>query len=170
MKETPAQYTRRILGYQRGKRPLSVLAATPRRIETLLRGATDKKLKWMPGPERWSIGHILAHMADAELTVGFRIRLALGSNGTRIQAFNQDAWAANLRYERQNPRTSFAVYRTIREHNLRLLRLLPQRMWNHYGMHEERGKETISRMTEMLAGHDLNHLNQIRHIIRGKTA
>jgi hypothetical protein len=33
-------------------------------------------------------------------------------------------------------------------------------------MHSERGRETITRMTEMLAGHDLNHLMQIKKIIQ----
>jgi hypothetical protein len=49
MQETPAQYTRRLLGYQQGKRPVSVLTATPRRIGNLLRGATNKKLKGKAG-------------------------------------------------------------------------------------------------------------------------
>ena len=167
MQETPAQYTRRLLGYQQGKKTASVLAATPRRIRHLLRGATDRTLKGKPGPGVWSIGEILAHMADTELTFGFRIRLVLGSNGTRIQAFDQDVWATNFRYERHDPRASFDSYSAQREHNLRLLRLLPRGMWNYYGMHEERGKETIKRMTEMLAGHDLNHLKQIEKILRG---
>jgi hypothetical protein len=168
MQETPAQYIRRLLGYQEGKKPASVLAATPRRIRTMLRGVTHKRLKEKPAPGAWSIGEILAHMADTELTFGFRLRLVLGSNGTRIQAFDQDVWATNFRYEKQDPKASFDSYRAQRVHNLRLLRLLPRGMWNYYGMHEERGKETVQRMTEMMAGHDLNHLQQIEKILRRK--
>lgn len=166
MQETPAQYTRRILSYQKGKRPLAVLSATPRRIGKLLKGAPGRKLRWNPGPGRWSAGEILAHMADAELTFGFRMRLILGSNGTRVQAFDQDVWATNFRYDKQDPRASFESYRAQREHNVRLLRLLPKGMWSYYGMHEERGKETITRLAEMMAGHDLNHLKQIEGILR----
>ena len=165
MQETPAQYTRRILSYQKGKRPLAVLSATPRRIGKLLKGAPGRKLRWNPGPGKWSAGEILAHMADAELTFGFRMRLILGSNGTRVQAFDQDVWATNFRYDRQDVQESLEAFRAQREHNLRLLRLLPAAMWNYYGMHDERGKETITRMTQMSAGHDLNHLQQIRRIL-----
>jgi hypothetical protein len=168
MQETPAQYTRRLLGYQEGKKPSAVLRATPRRIRNLLRGATNRRLREKPEPGAWSIGEILAHMADTELTFGFRIRLVLGSNGIRIQAFDQDVWATNFRYEKHDPRASFDAYSAQREHNLRLLRLLAPGMWNYYGMHEERGKETVKRMTEMLAGHDLNHLKQIEKILGGK--
>ena len=170
MKETAAQYRRRILGYQKGKNPVAVLAATPRKIAALLRRATSRELRRKTEPDRWSAGEILAHMADAELTFGFRMRLVLGSNGTRIPAFDQDVWATNLQYDRQDPRASFDAYRAGREHNLRLLRLLPPGMWSYYGMHEERGKETIARMTEMMAGHDLNHLRQIAGLLNGRGA
>ena len=34
-------------------------------------------------------------------------------------------------------------------------------------MHSERGKETVARVTEMLAGHNLNHLKTIREILKG---
>jgi hypothetical protein len=166
MNETPAQYTRRILGYQRGKKPFTVLSATPRRMGVLLRGVSANKLRWKPAPDKWSIGEILAHLADTEVTFGFRLRLVLGSNGTRIQAFDQDVWATNFRYEQQDPRGSFQAYRAQRAHNIRLLRLLPRGMGTYYGVHEERGKETISRMTEMMAGHDINHLRQIESLMR----
>jgi len=170
MHETASQYTKRLLGYQKGKRPVAVLASTPRKIRKLLRGARTQRLRARPAGDRWSVGEILAHMADAEVTFAFRIRSALGSNGTRIQAYDQDVWATNFRYNQQDPRASFESYRALREHNLRLLRLLPKGMWSYYGMHEERGKETIARMTEMMAGHDLNHLMQIERILRGKPA
>jgi len=165
MQETAPQYTRRILGYQKGKRPLTVLARTPGTIGRLIARAPRSVLTAPPGPGRWSIGEIIAHLADTELTFGFRVRLVLGSNGARIQAFDQDVWATNFRYDLQNPRESLEAFRNAREHNLRLLRLLPSGMWNYYGMHDERGKETVTRMTQMSAGHDLNHLKQIREII-----
>lgn len=32
-------------------------------------------------------------------------------------------------------------------------------------MHSERGKETVKRVVELMAGHDLNHLKQIKAIL-----
>jgi hypothetical protein len=167
MQETAAEYTRRLLGYQRGKRPVSVMATTPRKIGALLKGTARAKLRWKPGPGRWSVGEILAHLADTELVFGFRIRFVLGSNGARIQAFDQDVWATNFRYDKHDPKASFDAFSAQRVHNLGFLRILPKSMWTYYGMHEERGKETIARMTAMMAGHDLNHLMQIERILKG---
>lgn len=40
MKETPQQYTKRILKNQQGKDPVSVLSSTPAKIAKLLRGVS----------------------------------------------------------------------------------------------------------------------------------
>ncbi len=44
---------------------------------------------------------------------------------------------------------------------VRQLECLPRESWDLYGMHSERGKETVTRVTEMTAGHDVNHVKQI---------
>jgi hypothetical protein len=35
-------------------------------------------------------------------------------------------------------------------------------------MHAERGQESIEHMALLIAGHDLNHLQQIERIVKGK--
>ena len=35
-------------------------------------------------------------------------------------------------------------------------------------MHAERGQETVERILHMMAGHDLNHLQQIEQILKKK--
>ncbi len=168
MQETPQQYTKRILGYVKGQQPLRVQQATPKKIERLIRRLSRPQMRRRPAPGKWSISEILAHLADTELVGGYRIRLILNSNRTPIQAFDQDVWARNANYARQDPRKSLETFCTLREANLRLLRSLPKRKWSNYGMHSERGKETIARVAQMFAGHDLNHLEQIARIARQK--
>ena len=170
MQETPQQYTKRILETLKGKEPMTVLSSTPSKITRLLRGISRKRLTTRPEPGRWSVAEVLAHLADAELVTGFRMRLILGSNRTPIQAFDQDIWATYSHYEKHDPRLSLEAFRIQRERNFRLLKSLPKNMWNHYGMHSERGKETIRRMAQMLAGHDINHLKQVERLVRGQGA
>jgi hypothetical protein len=55
----------------------------------------------------------------------------------------------------------------MREANLAMLRSLPSNLWENYGMHQERGKETITHIVRMFAGHDLNHIAQIEQIKKG---
>lgn len=44
MNETPQQYAERVLGYVEGKDPLKILATTPAKLASLLKGKTKKQL------------------------------------------------------------------------------------------------------------------------------
>ncbi len=168
MNETPQQYTQRVVGYVEGKQPLAVQAATARKLERLIKGIPTGKLRKRPAPDKWSVGEILAHLADAEIVGGFRMRLILGAPGTPIAAFDQDSWVTSGHYAKRDPRKSLEQFRAIREANLTLLNSLTPEQWKQYGTHSERGQETIEHIVRMFAGHDLNHLQQIERILAAK--
>jgi uncharacterized damage-inducible protein DinB len=166
MQEKAEQYTRRITGYVRGKNHFKVLQATTNKLHRAIRNATPAMLKRKPAPDKWSVAEILAHLAENELVFGYRLRFVLGSNGATIQAFDQNAWQANAGYLNKHPRQAFQLFATLRGNNIALLRSLSKEQWDFYGMHQERGKETIHRMVELFAGHDINHLKQIKGILK----
>jgi hypothetical protein len=168
MNETPQQYTQRILGYVKGKQPLAVQAATPKKLERFIKGASKAKLRRRPAPEKWSVSEIIAHLADGEIVGGFRLRFILGSPGSPIVAYDQDAWAASGHYGKRDARKSVALFRVLREANLALLKSLKPEQWKLGGMHSERGQESIEHIVRMFAGHDLNHLQQIEKILASK--
>ncbi len=121
MQETPQQYTQRMLKHSQGKNPLRLQKGTHKKLAALTRRLNKKRLTRRPTPDRWSIAEILAHLADAELVIGYRIRLILASNGTTIQAFDQDAWAKTFNYGRRDPKISLETFRFLRENNLQAL-------------------------------------------------
>jgi DinB family protein len=166
MPETPQEYTQRMLNHSKGKDPLRLQQAAPRKFAALTKGLSKKQMARRPAPGKWSIGEILAHLADAELVIGYRLRLILAANGTAIQSFDQDAWADTFNYSRRDPKISLETFRALRENNLRLLSSVPPRLWKNYGEHQERGKETIDHIVKMIAGHDLNHLQQAEKIAK----
>ena len=170
MKETPGQYTQRIFSYTEGKQPLSVQSATAKKLERLIQDVSSAKLRKRPAADKWSAAEILAHLADAEIVGGFRMRMILGAPGTPITAFDQDSWVTSGHYDKRDPRKSLEQFRVVREANLSLLKSLTSDQWKHYGMHSERGQESIEHIVRMFAGHDLNHLRQIEAILgkRGK--
>jgi hypothetical protein len=166
MQETPQQYTQRMLDLSRGKDPLRLQQAAPRKFAALAKGLSKKQLTLRPAPGKWSIAEILAHMADAELVIGYRIRLVLSSDGAVIQAYDQEAWANAFDYNHCAPKISLETFRALRDTNLRLLASVSQRLWKNYGQHSERGKESVEHMVRMVAGHDLNHIMQVEKIAR----
>jgi hypothetical protein len=168
MKETARQYTRRILGYTDGKKALAVQATTAKRLARLIKGVSAARLRKRPGPGKWSVNEILAHLADGEIVGAFRMRLILGSPGSPILAYDQDQWVTSGHYDQRSPQKSLEQFRVFREANLALLRSLTPDQWKLCGIHSERGEESIERIVRMFAGHDLNHLQQIEAILRGQ--
>ena len=168
MQETPQQYRQRILAYLEGQEPVKVQAATAGRLERLVRGATRQRLARRPAPGKWSVNEIVAHLSETEIVVGYRMRMIAGAPGTPIQAFDQDAWAAAGNYAARDTKKSLALFRAVREANLEWLRRLRPEQWEHYGMHAERGQESIEMAVNMIAGHDLNHLRQVEALLAAK--
>ena len=107
----------------------------------------------------------MAHLADAELVGGYRIRAILGAPECAIIGFDQDVWVTALHYDKRTPQKSFEQYRALREANLALLKTLTPQQWKQQGIHNERGAESIETMVRMFAGHDLNHFQQIERIL-----
>ncbi len=168
MQETAQEYTQRLLSYGEGKEPLRLQQAAPKKLAALIKGKSSKQLMRRPAPDKWSVAEIAAHLADAELAISWRLRQILSSNTIPIQAYDQDAWARTFNYAKRDPRESLASYRTLREANVTLLKLVPRKLWDNYGIHQERGNESVSHVVKMVAGHDLNHLQQIERILKPK--
>jgi uncharacterized damage-inducible protein DinB len=166
MQETPEQYTQRMLSHSQGKDAMRLQGAAPAKFAALIKRLDKKRLTRRPAPGKWSIAEILAHLADAELVIGWRLRSILASDGTTLQPFDQDVWAATFQYGKRDARTSLETFRVLRENNLRLLKSVPKTLWENHGMHQERGRETVAHTMRMIAGHDLNHLQQVEKIVR----
>ena len=167
MNETIEQYKQRIQSYAAGKVPLKVQAKTAEKIEKLIKRIPIAKLRKRPAPDKWSITEIIAYLEDAEIVTSYRIRRILGAPGTQIEAYDQEKWAEAENNAKRDPHAALAVFQTLRVANLALLKSLKPEQWKHFGMHAERGEESIERITEMIAGHDINHLIQIEAILGG---
>ena len=166
MQETAEQYIGRILGYVKEQDAIKVQRTTAGKLKKLTTGLTPTQLKWRPEPAKWSIAEIIAHLADAEIVVSWRMRSVLGENGITIQPFDQDAWASVFSYRNRDTKRSLEVFRVLRENNLAMLKEIAPETWDNYGMHLERGKESIAHLARMFAGHDTNHVLQIERIVK----
>lgn len=165
MKETPQEYTGRILGYVAGQDAWEVLAATPKRLRALVNAASPEALSFAPAPDRWSATQLLAHLADAEIVGSWRLRSVLARDGVELQAYDQEAWASTFRYAQTEPSQSLAVFEALRQANLRLLSTVDPALHQNAGLHQERGRESVAHIMRMYAGHDLNHLGQIERLL-----
>ncbi len=166
MPETFEAYRNRVLSYLGDQEPIAVQQATPSQLERRLRDVAPEELIRRPSPEMWSIAEIVAHLADAELAMGWRLRNMLANPGVALTWWDQAVWAERLGYAQQEASRAAEVFRVLREGNLRLLESVPRARWVEcYGVHEVRGRQTVEDFVRLEAAHDLNHLQQIDRIL-----
>jgi hypothetical protein len=170
MKESVAQYTRRLAALTEKEAPLQVMKSTPSRIARIVRGVPGARLRREPAPEKWSVAEIVAHLAEGEIAVAYRLRQMLTRSGIALHSYDQEAWIRNADHLVADSKAALALFTCLRGANVALLEGLPKERWSHYGMHEERGKESVDRLVRLVAGHDLNHLRQITEILAARGA
>lgn len=159
-------YMRKIDAYRAGRAPLPLLKTGPSKIARAVAGLRKDQLRRRPAPSKWSINEIVGHLVDTEYVYGFRLRMALSESGRPVLAYDQPTWTKVLKHQRRSAPQMMEAIQTMRRATLEVVQSVPRRAWNRYGLHPERGKETVRRTLELVAGHDLNHLDQIRAIRR----
>jgi len=164
MPDSP-EYLARIKALAADQDFMAVQRQTPALLAELIAGVADAKLRERPQPGKWSVGEVLAHLAEDELVTSWRYRQMLENAGAPLASFDQDLWARAGQYGSWAPQESLTMYRLLREANLRFLTALSPDDWQRHGVHAERGKISIKDLARHMAGHDLNHAEQVRKIL-----
>jgi uncharacterized damage-inducible protein DinB len=145
---------------------LGSLAAAPRRLAASIRRTRGPRLRRRPAPREWSVVEVLAHLLDAEVTLGFRVRKAAAEPGGVLVAWDQDKWAAGLHHRRADPRATLGAFTALRADTVALIRRLSPAQRRAPGRHPEYGRLRVDQILAHWAEHDLNHLQQIQTTLK----
>ncbi len=160
------RYVQSLLELLGQRDPLVTMPELPRSVEKLVTGLDDTQLRRPEKPGKWSIMQVAQHLADTELVYRYRLRKVLAQPQSVIQGYDQDLWANELKYNEGDLTETLELLRVLRTANLKMLRSLSKAQLERYGLHSERGPESVRKMLQMIAAHDLLHLNQIKRIKR----
>ncbi|HYB70598.1 MAG TPA: DinB family protein, partial [Candidatus Bathyarchaeia archaeon] len=150
----------------------------------LLADRTAETLSRRPDPASWSVTEIVCHLRDVEelFLVRFQTILAaddpqiltLGATPEALAAWSiggeighpldPDRWAEDRQYARQDATAALAAFVRRRGETIALLDGLNAAQWRRGGIHQARGRMTLDEWVASLAGHDDNHLEQLRHL------
>lgn len=151
------------------ERPVeAILSSTPQALHAVLDQIGETEVETRPAPGKWSAREIACHLADCELVFGFRLRQTLAENNPTIQPFDQDKWAAS--YLGADAVQALRVFTALRGWNLQLIQSAMPAAAGRTMTHPERGTMTFQTVIETMAGHDLNHLAQLRRIVGAPAA
>jgi uncharacterized damage-inducible protein DinB len=158
-------YLTRLRDYVQGKDPLELQRQTPAVLAETVAKASDEQLTTRPSKDKWSVGEILAHLAEDEIATAWRYRQMVEHTGLQLAGFDQELWARIGDYASRAPHESLALFRLLRNANLQFLEHITPEQWESYGIHAERGRITVRDLVFHMAGHDANHVEQIRRIL-----
>lgn len=163
-KEQGRAYTAAILGLVGDGDPLTILRATADAIRVAIQGLTPDVLALHEAPGKWSIRQVVQHLADSEVVFAWRLRLVLAHDQPPITGYDQDLWAQRLGYDDVDIAEAIELFSVLRRSNLRLLDRATPDDRARYGIHAERGNESVAHMMKLYAGHDRLHLQQIARV------
>lgn len=164
--EAAGAYVRSLVALVGTRDPIEVLTELPGWLEARTTSLDDAQRRRPEAPGKWSVHDAVQHLADAETAFLWRTRLIAAEEGEpALQGYDQDRWAAHLRYQGAPFAEVLEEVIVMRRRNLRFVRTLEPHELERAGRHVERGRESLSLMLSLMAGHDLVHRRQIDRII-----
>lgn len=159
-----AAYIAALLQLLGDQNPLAVQGELLGEMRRLVGRLSGEELLEPEAPGKWSILEVVSHLVDQELVNSYRLRAIVAEDEPVIQGYDQDRWAARLRYRETEIEDLLRELEALRGRNLRLYRQLSEGELDRVGIHTERGRETARRLRALTAAHDLVHRRQIERI------
>jgi uncharacterized damage-inducible protein DinB len=145
---------------------LNIVAETPARLRNALKGVSKKLLLWTPGPGKWSILEIVAHMRDMERDAYLgRYRRILTEENPALPDLDGDVIALRSGYRSMKLPEIVRDWTKLRKECLKLLKSVKGARWERVGTHETAGPLSMEDFLRRQAmGNDEAHLAQIEGI------
>ena len=143
--------------------PLDVLHRAPGEAAALFGRARPDFLTrpWAPD-KRWSPLDILAHMSLTEWVFGFRTRAVLCDPDTVLHPVAQERWTERCGAQIGSAADHLQDFAALRRANLRTWSTLTPAELGRTGWHTVLERDlSLDFLLRLLAGHDLNHLDQL---------
>jgi hypothetical protein len=148
-----------------GQDPIEALEEFPGILEATVANVSHETMLRTPPSGGWCALQVIEHLADHEMIVGYRVRMIVAEDRPIIPGFDQDAWATRLKWQHRSVAQSMAAFKALRNRNLQLFCSIDQADLARFGIHAERGEESVQHFIELTAGHDRAHLAQIERIL-----
>lgn len=145
------------------QRPISFLEKTPGILELLLHDASPEVLQWKPGPDRWSMQEVLAHLAAIEQIYGTRVRRIVMEEDPALVKYEPPS---GEEIQQKTAREHLEHFIALRRAHVVFLHTVPADAGGRTGRHWEMGSVSVSHLLHELANHDLGHIRQMAELYR----
>jgi hypothetical protein len=123
---------------------------------------TPQQLNAFPVPGTWSIQQIVVHLMDTDLIAAYRMKRIIAEDRPRLDLYDENAFAAGLHYEKQDPTLATATFRSNRMNMGVVLRALPDAAFDRVAVHPEVGDLPLGAVLRLYIHHVDHHVAFIR--------
>jgi hypothetical protein len=145
-----------------GREPLAAMRDAVDRIRSLASQWSPAQFERSYAPGKWTARQILIHLAQTELALGNRARMALSTPGYVAQAFDQDLWIG--RDAALGGREALEALSAMSAMNRAMFASLTDADRAVPLSHPEYGALTVDWIVHQMAGHVIHHLRQLETI------
>jgi len=142
-----------------GREPLAAIRDSLERVRSLTGAWTTAHFERSYAPGKWSARQIFIHLAQTEMALGNRARMALTVPAYAAQAFEQDHWIA--RESHLSGPDAVEAFIAMARVNLVLFDSLSPADRQIALTHPEYGSLTVDWIIHQMAGHQRHHLAQL---------
>ena len=144
------------------REPIAAMRETADRIAALAADWTPAQFERTYAPGKWTARQILIHLAQTELALGTRARMALSTPNYVAQAFNQDEWLA--RDSALTGKEALDAFVAVATMNRAMFERLSAAEREIPLRHPEYGDLTVGWILDQIAGHQIHHFQQLEQI------
>jgi len=128
--------------------------------------STESITRYRDGGDGWTVLQVLGHLRDYEAIFVERVRLTLEQDFPALPNPDPDELAAQNDYNAQYFQEVLDTWEASRVELVTLLETIEDdAIWERPGNHPRRGAFTLNDQLLLTVWHDMNHFEQITHII-----
>jgi hypothetical protein len=154
------------------REPLSAMRDSAARIRATVGGWRPDQFDRSYAPGKWDARQILTHLAQSEIALGYRARMALTTLDYASQSFDQDRWMSIEAGGSGGPgepgrlsgHDALDALLGIAAMNIALFASLSEADRAVSLTHPEYGSLTVDWIIHQMAGHQIHHLKQLEQI------
>ena len=132
-----------------------------KRLREVVTGLTEDDLNKTYREGAWNVRQLVHHIADSQLNMYQRLKLALTDNNPTVPAFDENQWA--IQPDTKLPvESSIKMLEGINERMVELGKPVTEADLNRTFTHQENGEIKVSTKLAKLAWHEEHHLAHIK--------
>ncbi|MFJ7735575.1 YfiT family bacillithiol transferase [Lysinibacillus sp. NPDC097287] len=131
------------------------------RLRETVDSLSDEELNKTYREGAWTVRQLVHHIADSQLNMYQRLKLALTDDNPTVPAFDEEKWA--VQPDTELPvESSIKMLEGINERIVSLGQSLTEEQLDRVFTHQTNGKITVSTKVSKLAWHEEHHLAHIK--------